>query len=253
MPDSRPPDEPSISVVIPAFNESTCLPSAIRSVARHLRAAWISNAEVIVVDDGSDDGTAARAVDTRSEFGDAAATLRVLRNDRNRGKGYSVRRGMLEARCDWILFSDADLSTPIEELDRLLAAALAGGHDIAIGSRGIDRSLIGVRQPLYRELAGQLFNVNVRLLTGLKIADTQCGFKLFSRNAARQIAAKQRTNRFGFDVELLYLARRMGFSIVEVPVRWNNAEGSSVGVGDGIKAFIDVWRIKWSDIRGRYS
>lgn len=253
MPERWPPAVPSISIVIPAYNEAKRLPSAIRSVASHLRAASFGRVEVLVIDDGSQDGTFATASEGGSEFAGTGARLRVLRNARNRGKGYSVRRGMRESKCDWILFSDADLSTPISELDLLLREALAGGHDVAIGSRAIDRSLIGVRQPLYREVGGRLFNLNVRLLTGLDIADTQCGFKLFRRKAARQIAARQRTDRFGFDVEQLYLARKMGFSIVEVPVRWDNAEESSVGLADGLKAFVDVWRVKWNDLVGRYA
>ncbi len=249
----RPTAAPSISIVIPAFNESKRLPSAIRSIASHLGAQSLGRAEVLVIDDGSEDGTSATAEEGRSGLEGEGARLRVLRNAGNRGKGYSVRRGMREAKCDWILFSDADQSTPISELDRLLRGAVTGGHDVAIGSRGIDRSLIGVRQPLYRELAGRLFNLNVRLLTGLDIADTQCGFKLFRREAARRIAAMQRTDRFGFDVEQLYLARKMGYSIVEVPVRWDNAEESSVGLADGLKAFADVWRVKWNDLAGRYA
>ena len=208
---------------------------------------------MLVVDDGSVDRTADCARREKRLLEEVGATLRVLANPANRGKGYSVRRGMREAQHEWVLFSDADLSAPIEELDKLLEASSTGGHQVAIGSRALDRSLIGVHQPQHRELFGRVFNLWVRLLTGLNIADTQCGFKLFTRQAARQIAAKQQLERFGFDVEQLYLARKLGFTIAEVPVRWNNAAGSSVGWADGLAAFADVWKVKCNDWAKRYS
>ena len=243
---------PSLSLVIPAFNEAERLPAAIRSIARYLPSAPFERVELIVVDDGSGDGTATAAASAKPQLDAIGSSLRVLRNVGNRGKGFSVRRGMLEAAHEWVLFSDADLSAPISEVEQLMQAATSGGHDIAIGSRAIDRSLIGVRQPWYREFVGRAFNLNVRLLTGLQIADTQCGFKLFTHRAAKQIAAKQRTERFGFDVEQLYLARKLGFSVSEVPVRWNDEAGSSVTLGSGLQAFADVWRVKWNDLAGRY-
>ena len=243
----------SLSLVIPAYNEARRLPATLRNVGAFVSGAPYEQFEVIVVDDGSSDTTAECAAAATDALAPLGATLRVLRNGRNRGKGYSVRRGMREARSDWILFSDADLSTPLPELEKLLSAASSGGHEIAIGSRGVDRSLIGVRQPLHREVAGRIYNLHMRILTGLDIADSQCGFKLFSRAAARQIAAKQRIERFGFDVEQLYLARKMGFSVAEVPVRWDDTAGSSVGMIDGLKAFLDLWAVKWNDVRGFYS
>lgn len=243
----------SLSLVIPAYNEAQRLPSALRDVGAFVTGAPYEPVEVIVVDDGSSDATVGCAEAATDEIARAGARLRILHNGRNRGKGYSVRRGMREARSDWVLFSDADLSTPLAELDKLMAAVSTGGHEVAIGSRGVDRSLIGVRQPLHREVAGRIFNLHMRALTGLHIADSQCGFKLFSQTAARQIAEKQRIERFGFDVEQLYLARKMGFTIAEVPVRWDDSAGSSVGIVDGLRAFLDLWAVKWNDLKGRYS
>ena len=244
---------PSLSLVIPAYNEARRLPSTLRSVAQHLSNGSFERAEVIVVDDGSSDGTESAATGAAESLERAGAPLRVVRNATNRGKGYSVRRGMLEARYEWVLFSDADLSAPIAEIEKLMRAATEGDCEIAIGSRALDRNLIGVRQPLYREAVGRLFNLNARLLTGLEIADTQCGFKLFRRKAARAVASKQRLERFGFDVEQLFLARKLGFRVAEVPVRWNDAPNSSVGLAAGLGAFADVWRVRWNDWTGRYN
>ena len=244
---------PSLSLVIPAFNEAKRLPSTIRSIAGYLSGAPFETVELIIVDDGSRDRTAAAATSAKPELDAIGISLRVLRNEGNRGKGFSVRRGMLEAVHEWVMFSDADLSAPISEMEKLMHSVKPGGHDVAIGSRAIDRSLIGVRQPWHREFVGRAFNLNVRLLTGLQFADTQCGFKLFTRQAAKQIAAKQRIERFGFDVEQLYLARKLGLAVAEVPVRWNNEESSSVTPGEGMRAFAEVWRVKWNDLVGRYS
>ena len=243
---------PSLSLVIPAYNESRRISDSLRSIGRYLETSAFDPVEVIVVDDGSRDGTAEAAISASQAIRAGGGELRVISNPDNRGKGYSVRRAMQAAHHDWLLCSDADLSTPITELDRLIAAAGEGGYDIAIGSRALDRSLIGERQPLYRETLGRVFNLNVRLLTGLPIADTQCGFKLFSRQAAQQIAAKQRLAGFGFDVEQLFLARKLGFGITEIAVRWNNDAASSVTLRSGLKAFADVWRVKWNDWTGRY-
>ena len=243
---------PSLSLVIPAYNESSRISNSLRSIGRYLEIAAFDAVEVIVVDDGSRDGTAEAAMSANQAIRAGGGELRVISNPANRGKGYSVQRAMQEARHEWLLSSDADLSTPIMELDRLMAAAGEGGYDVAIGSRALDRSLIGDHQPLYREALGRVFNLNVRLLTGLPIADTQCGFKLFSLQAARQIAARQRLTGFGFDVEQLYLARKLGFRIVEVAVRWNNDADSSVTLRSGLRAFADVWRVKWNDWTGRY-
>jgi glycosyltransferase involved in cell wall biosynthesis len=159
---------------------------------------------------------------------------------------------MLEARGDWALFSDADLSAPIEELPKLLVSAQKGGYDGAIGSRALDRSLVGVHQPAFRELSGRTFNLGVRLLAGLPFHDTQCGFKLFTRAAAQAIFRRQRMTRFGFDVETLYIAKKLGLRIAEIPVRWNDVEGTTVGMLAGADAFLDLARVRWNDMRGLY-
>ncbi len=244
---------PSLSIVIPAFNEQLRLPETLRSLARYLAEAHqFKPVEVIVVDDGSDDQTGEVARGESQALGDAGASLTVIRNASNRGKGYSVRRGLVESQHDWRLFTDADLSAPIDELEKLARDALSGDCDLAIGSRALDRSLIGAHQPFYREAMGRVFNLHMRLLTGLRIEDTQCGFKLFSGRAAAEIAARQRLDGFGFDVEQLFLARKLGFKVAEVPVRWYNSADTRVGMSDGLAAFADVVRVRWNDWLGRY-
>ena len=159
---------------------------------------------------------------------------------------------MLEARGEWRLFSDADLSAPIEELPKLFEAAQRTGHEVAIGSRALDRSLVGKRQSAFREFSGRLFNFAMRLVTGLPYRDTQCGFKLFRSDVARVVAARQQSDGFGFDVEILYIARKHGFRILEVPVRWFNVEGTKVSLFNGVSAFADPLRVRWNDIKGLY-
>jgi glycosyltransferase involved in cell wall biosynthesis len=239
----------SITIVIPAYNEERRLPATLSTVLSHLgRGEW-EFAEVIVVDDGSTDGTAAVA----GEFCRSHPAVRLVRNPGNRGKGYSVRHGVLEAKGDWILFSDADLSAPIEELDKLLAAAEERGAAVAIGSRALDRSLIEVHQSFFRETAGRMFNLLMQLLTGLRFRDTQCGFKLFEARAAREVFRRQRLERFGFDAEVLFIARRLGYRTVEVPVRWSHSEGTKVSMfRDSLNMFLDLLRVRWNQLRGRY-
>ena len=205
--------------------------------------------EIIVVDDGSTDGTA-EIVRGRPR---ACAAVRLLRNESNRGKGYSVRRGMQEARGELILFTDADNSTPIEELEKLLAK-VEGGADMAIGSRGLPESVLEVRQPAYREYMGKMFNLVVRLLMGLPFRDTQCGFKLLRRDVARDLASRQTLDGWAFDVELLHLARRKrGYEVVEVPVRWINSPRTTLNAAtDSLGMLREVLRVKWQDLRGRY-
>lgn len=206
------------------------------------RSAW-DFAEILVVDDGSRDGTAAAA---------EAAGATVLRNPGNRGKGFSVRHGMLKAKGDWSLFSDADLSSPIEELERLWKAAEKENAQVAIGSRAVDRSLIGVHQPVFRETMGRVFNLVMRLITGLPFRDTQCGFKLFESSAARAIFSRQSLDGFGFDVEVLYIAGRLGYRVLEIPVRWNDVAGTKVSPWRGVKAFWDPVKVRINGLRGVY-
>ena len=204
--------------------------------------------EILIVDDGSRDGTAAAA----AAFAKTQPNAQVLRNPGNRGKGFSVRHGMLEARGDWRLFSDADLSTPIEELEKLRCAVATGNFEVAIGSRALDRSLIGVHQPGLRESMGRFFNLVMRAATGLAIADTQCGFKLFRADVAQEVFSRQLLERFGFDAEVLYIADRRGHRIAEIPVRWNHVEGSKVGMMTGMRAFEELLEIRLNSLRGRY-
>ncbi len=238
----------SISIIIPAYNEQVRLPDTLRRIAEYLCASEWSFQEMLIVDDGSRDGTAAAA----DEFTKSHPNARVLRNPGNRGKGYSVRSGMLEARGEWRLFSDADLSTPIEELEKLWNVVANGKYPVAIGSRAVDRSLIGVHQPGHRETMGRLFNGVMRLATGLAISDTQCGFKLFRADVAQEVFSRQLLERFGFDAEVLYIADRRGYGIAEVPVRWNHVDGSKVGMMTGMRAFEELLEIRINSLRGRY-
>jgi glycosyltransferase involved in cell wall biosynthesis len=238
----------SLSIVVPAYNEQTRLPETIRRIQEYLlHSEWIFN-EIIIVDDGSTDST----VEVASVFVRENPNVRVLRNPGNRGKGYSVRHGMMEARGEWRLFTDADLSAPIEEIERLWAAMQRDGSEVAIGSRALDRSLIGVHQPGMRERAGRIFNAVMRRVVGLRIADTQCGFKLFHGAAALAVFPRQTQERFGFDVEILFIAKKHGFKISEVPVRWNHVEGSKVGMLTGLHAFSELAAVRLNDLMGKY-
>jgi glycosyltransferase involved in cell wall biosynthesis len=238
----------SISVIVPAYNEEKRLPATLARVAAYLDAKKFSFAEILVVDDGSRDGT----VQAISEFALRHPSVRLLRNPGNRGKGYSVRHGMLEAEGEWALFTDADLSSPIEELEKLIEAAQRESAQVAIGSRALDRSLVGVHQPVLREYAGRFFNLVMRAVTGLHFHDTQCGFKLFQTEAARRIFSLQRLERFGFDAEILFIARRLGYRAVEVPVRWDDVAGSKVGTLQGLNGFVDLLRIRIHSWAGHY-
>jgi len=238
----------SLSIVIPAYNEEGRLAATLERINSYLAGAGWTFSEVLVVDDGSRDGTAALV----ESFAARKPCVRVLRNPGNRGKGYSVRHGMLEAKGDWALFTDADLSSPIEELEKLWTKAQAARAQVAIGSRALDRSLVGTHQPLLREYAGRAFNLAVRLTTGLPFWDTQCGFKLFETRAAREIFQRQQLERFGFDVEVLFIARKLGYSAIEVPVRWNDVAGTKVSTLNGLMAFLDPLRVRLNQWKGRY-
>lgn len=237
---------PQLSIVIPSFNEEQRLPATLEKIANYLRSNWPDN-EVIVVDDGSTDHTAAVA----ESWKDRIPGLRVISNGGNRGKGFSVRHGSLEAHGNIVLFTDADLSAPIEEADKLLTALQS--HDVAIGSRAVDRSLIEVHESPFRELAGIIFNRLVRFTLRLPFVDTQCGFKAFRRERCRIVFEQQTIERFGFDPEILYLARHHGLSIVEVPVRWSHSPATKVNMlRDSLQMFLDIFVIRWNGVRGRY-
>jgi dolichyl-phosphate beta-glucosyltransferase len=238
---------PKVSIVVPAFNESIRIGDSIRRIEAFLgRMPW--SAEVIVVDDGSNDNTS--DIVARMEF----PGLRLIQNETNRGKGYSVKAGVLAATGDYVLFTDADLSAPIEELERLFAVAQKQAADVVIGSRAVDRSYIEKHQSLGRELGGIVFNRIVRLFLGLKLYDTQCGFKLFKNAKIRPVFERMTISGFGFDPELLFLASRANLKILEVPVHWRHSEGSKIRfVRDSIRMFTDLIRIRWNLITGRYS
>jgi glycosyltransferase involved in cell wall biosynthesis len=241
--------DPYLSIVIPAYNESSRVGKSLEAVRKYA-AAKPFDIEVVLVDDGSSD----RTMEIFQEFQSLWPKTRILPNATNRGKGYSVRRGVLEARGEVILFTDADLSAPIEETDKLLAALESAGADAAIGSRALDRKLVGVHQPWRREFAGRCFNLFVRLFTGLNIHDTQCGLKLFRKDSTRQAFELQRVERFGFDPELLFLIQHLGGKIVEVPVRWNDNPATKVHfLRDSAHMFLDLVVLRWRGRAGRYS
>jgi dolichyl-phosphate beta-glucosyltransferase len=235
---------PDISVVIPAYNEAARLPSTLGRLRDWLFASRLRH-EIVVVDDGSTDATGETA---RAAGGES---LVLLRHEPNRGKGYAVRRGMLAATGARRLMTDADLSTPIEELPKLMAE-LDRGFDVAVGSRAVAGARIEVHQPFYREAMGRTFNALVQtlLLPGLK--DTQCGFKLFTAVAAQAAFASGQLDGFSFDVEALYAARRRGLRIAEVPVVWRNDPRSRVSLGGGGAAFLDLLRIRRLARHGTY-
>jgi glycosyltransferase involved in cell wall biosynthesis len=240
------PTGPELSILIPAYNEESRLPATLERVAAYLKNCG-REAEVLVVDDGSKDRTAAVAESFQSKI----SALRVVSNGVNRGKGYSVRHGVQEARGRIVLFTDADLSAPIEEADKLIEALER--YDLAIGSRAVDRSLITVHETRFRELAGIIFNKLVRIILWLPFVDTQCGFKAFRRERCAIMFEQQTIERFGFDPELLYLARHHGLRAVEIPVRWGHSPATKVSMlRDSLQMFLDIFKIRWNSLRGRY-
>ena len=248
---ARSPDDPiplTYSVIIPAYNESSRLRPTLDELLRYFeQRQW--DVEILVVNDGSRDDTA----DIVHEYARAHPQIVLVENPGNHGKGYSVRNGMLRARGDICLFTDADLSSPITEAPKLFDAITAGA-DIAIGSRWLRADLQTERQPLYRQLFGRIYNVVLRIFLGLKFVDTQCGFKAFRREAAQRIFPLQRIERWGFDPEILFLARRLGFSVEEVPVVWAHSEGTRLSpFRDGVRMFGEVLRIRWNSFAGAYA
>jgi glycosyltransferase involved in cell wall biosynthesis len=239
-----------LSIVIPAYNEAARLGSTLDVVVDYMRQNY-PQGEVIVVDDGSADDTAGLA---RASFAKSAPVrTSVISYKSNLGKGRAVRLGLLAARGDIALFSDADLSTPITETPKLINPILKNECDLTFGSRALDRSLIGVHQSWRREQGGRVFNFFVRLATGLPFWDTQCGFKAFKMSACRPLVEAATVDRFGFDVELLYLAHRAGLRLREVPVRWDHNEGSKISLmSDSLKMLSEVGLIRQQARRGVY-
>jgi dolichyl-phosphate beta-glucosyltransferase len=238
---------PTYSIVIPAYNESARLGATLEKVLAYVHAQqW--DAEVIVVNDGSGDNTA----EIVQSFAAKDPILHLVENPGNRGKGYSVRNGMMHAQGKIVLFSDADLSSPIEEAPKLFQA-LEAGSDIAIGSRWLRAETQTQRQPLHRQLFGRVFNLLLRLTLGLHFADTQCGFKAFKRPAVDAIFPLQKIERWGFDPEILFLARKLKFKVKEVPVAWGHSGDTRIHpLIDGSKMFQEILRVRWYDLTGKY-
>jgi dolichyl-phosphate beta-glucosyltransferase len=236
-----------ISIVIPAYNEAPRLGPTLDRVLDFVRKqGW--DAEVIVVDDGSRDGTA----DIVRGYGKNNEIVRLLQNPGNRGKGYSVRNGVMNANGQIILFTDADLSSPIEEAPKLLEV-IESGADVAIGSRWMRSELQTRRQSVARQVLGRVFNLLLRVVLRLDFKDTQCGFKAFRRNAARALFPLQKIERWGFDPEILFLADRAGFRVVEVPVRWGHDSGTRISpIADGSRMVGEMLRIRWYSMAGKY-
>src|SRR3979409_1492978 len=236
------------SFVIPAYNESARIRPTLDELLRYTQQQQL-DAEILVVNDGSSDDTA----QVVREYGKSHPQILLLENPGNRGKGFSVRNGMLHARGDICLFTDADLSSPISEAEKLFDA-IRQGADIPIGYHWLRADLQPERQPLYRQAFGRIFNLLLRLALGLHFVDTQCGFKAFRRDAAQRIFPMQKIEGWGFDPEILFLARRLGLRTVEVPVIWAHSEGTRLHpFRDGIRMFGDVIRIRWNALTGAYA
>jgi dolichyl-phosphate beta-glucosyltransferase len=239
--------DPQYTIVIPAYNESARIGPALTEVLRTLdEKHW--NAEVLVVNDGSTDNTAAIV----ASFVAKDPRVRLLENGVNRGKGYSVRNGILHGTGNIVMFTDADLSSPMPEAERLFEA-IRNGADVAIGSRWLEVSRRTIHQPLYRQFFGRCFNLVTRMIMRLPFADTQCGFKAFRRSAAQTIFQLQRIERWGFDPEILFIALKRGYNIQEVPVTWGHDERSRISyLRDGIKMLEELVYVRWNSLIGIY-
>ncbi len=241
---------PEISIVIPAFDEEKRLSSSLDAVFRFVIDTNVL-AEVIVVDDGSGDATADIAQEACDRF--PSIVSNVVRSKENRGKGHAVKTGLLVANADIALFSDADLSTPIDELWKLIEPIRAGQFDVTFGSRALDRNLIGTHQPWRREQGGRVMNQIIKRMSGLPFYDTQCGFKAFDMAKFRPLLDVMTIDRFGFDVEFLFVANYHGLRLKEIPVRWNNVEGSKVSVvRDTRRMFSELSQIRQNARSGVY-
>ena len=240
-------DRYTYSIIIPAYNESQRISASLDKILAYIaEQKW--GAEVIVVNDGSRDNTA----EIVREYAKSHPIVKLIENPGNRGKGYTVRNGMMHAHGDILLFTDADLSSPIQEAQKLFAA-IDKGADVTFGSRWLQAELQTERQPFYRQAFGRIFNLLLRIILGLKYKDTQCGFKAFTQKAAHQIFSRQMIDRWGFDPEILFLAEKFGFKVAEVPVEWAHDNRSKINpVTDGAKMFMEMLRVRWADMTGKY-
>jgi glycosyltransferase involved in cell wall biosynthesis len=241
----------SLSIVIPAYNESARIGRTLREVLDYLEAQP-GGGEVIVVDDGSKDGTAGVSAAIFSERAGGRVEGRVMRVEPNRGKGHAVRTGLLAARSNVAAFFDADLSMPVTETPKLVEPIRTGQYDVVFGSRALDRRLIGTHQPWTREQSGRVFNLMMRALTGLPFKDTQCGFKAFRMDVCRPVVEGALIDRFGFDVELLFIAHRAGLRMLEYPVRWDDVAGGTVSFKAGLQGFAELREVRRNAARGLY-
>jgi dolichyl-phosphate beta-glucosyltransferase len=235
-----------VSVVVPAYNEQGRIEDSLLKIRDYMQGAGLGF-EIIVVDDGSRDRTS----EIVAQLARGDSRIRLVQHRKNLGKGAAVRNGVMSSGGDLVLFSDADLSTPIEEFESLFA--WIESHELVIASRSLPDSRVLVHQPVYREMMGRIYNVLVRTLVIRGLIDTQCGFKLMSRRAADDIFRRQRINSFSFDVEMILIARKLGYAVKEVPVRWINSRASKVHpVLDSVQMLLDLFRIKFYDISGFY-
>ena len=241
----------SLSIVIPAYNESARIGKTLREVVAYL-GDRPGGGEVIVVDDGSKDDTARVAETVFAAAPAPGVETRVIRVEPNRGKGHAVRTGLLAARHTIAAFFDADLSMPVTETPKLVEPIRSGQYDVVFGSRALDRRLIGTHQPWTREQSGRVFNLIMRMLTGLPFKDTQCGFKAFRMDVCRPVVEGALIDRFGFDVELLFIAHRAGLRMLEYPVRWDDVEGGSVSFKSGLQGFAELNVVRRNGARGLY-
>src|SRR5215213_209259 len=241
----------SLSIIIPAYNESARIGKTLREVLAYLEERP-GGGEVIVVDDGSKDDTARVAEGVFAEAQPRRVETRVVRVEPNKGKGHAVRTGLLAARHTVAAFFDADLSMPVTETPKLVEPIRSGQYDVVFGSRALDRRLIGTHQPWTREQSGRIFNFVMRLLTGLPFKDTQCGFKAFRMDVCRAVVEGALIDRFGFDVELLFIAHRAGLRMLEYPVRWDDVAGGSVSFKTGLQGFAELNEVRRNAARGLY-
>jgi len=244
-------NKPYLSVIIPAYKEGERIGRTLLEIEKYLSRRSF-NYEVLVVDDGSPDNTSEIA----GNYSAQVRNLRVIKNGKNHGKGFVVRQGLLEARGDYRLFMDADGSTSITHLDKFLLE-FKKGYDLVVGSRDIEGAFVQIHQDRHKEIMGDLGNWAIRIVLGLwKFPDTQCGFKIMTGKAAEEIAGRMVVDRFGFDFELIILAKKMGFKIKQMPVRWLNDEASTVGGLTGpngyIQVLIDLFKTKWRLMKGEY-